>query len=92
MSWALTHLIVANWYNVDTLTSSPSQINFLLFCSLFTIVSVCYLELGPRFAAKCKSRTKETTLESTRALYRLEADRAILRQSPTPWDSLPLSC
>lgn len=40
---------VANWYNVDTLTSSPSQINWLLFSSIYTIISVAYLELAPRF-------------------------------------------
>ncbi|KAI1799261.1 marvel domain-containing protein [Daldinia bambusicola] len=43
---------VANWYNVDTLTTSPSQINLLLFASLFTILSVFYLELVQRFVPK----------------------------------------
>lgn len=47
-------LIVAHWYNVDTLTTSPSQINLLLFASLYTIVSVLYLELAPRFVPKSK--------------------------------------
>ncbi|KAI1471533.1 membrane-associating domain-containing protein [Daldinia caldariorum] len=43
---------VAHWYNVDTLTSSPSQINLLLFSSLLTILSVFYLELAARFVPK----------------------------------------
>ena len=46
---------VANWYNVDTLTSSPSQINWLLFSSIYTMVSVAYLELAPRFMPKGSS-------------------------------------
>lgn len=45
---------MANWYNVDTLTSSPSQVNFLLFTSLFTLLSVVYLEAVPKFMPKCK--------------------------------------
>ncbi len=40
---------MASWYNVDTLTASPSQINFLIFVPLFTILSVVYLEGAPRF-------------------------------------------
>lgn len=47
--------IVANWYNVDTLTTSPSQINWLLFVSIYTIISVAYLELAPRFMSKSTS-------------------------------------
>lgn len=47
-------MVVANWYNVDTLTSSPSQVNFLLFASLFTLLSVVYLEAVPKFMPKCK--------------------------------------
>lgn len=43
---------VANWYNVDTLTSSPSQVNFLLFGSLFAMLSIIYLEVVPKFMPK----------------------------------------
>lgn len=43
---------VAHWYDADTLTASPSQINFLIFVPLFTIVSIAYLEVTPRFAAQ----------------------------------------
>ncbi|POS71083.1 hypothetical protein DHEL01_v210520, partial [Diaporthe helianthi] len=35
---------VANWYNVETLTSSPSQVNFLVFVSVFSLLSITYLE------------------------------------------------
>lgn len=46
---------VANWYNVDTLTSSPSQVNFLLFGSLFAMLSIIYLEVVPKFMPKRES-------------------------------------
>lgn len=48
------NLPVAHWYDADTLTASPSQINFLIFLSLFSVVSLVYLELTPRFAARGK--------------------------------------
>lgn len=44
---------MANWYNVDTLTSSPSQINFLVFVPLFSLISIAYLEAVPKFMPKC---------------------------------------
>jgi len=43
---------VAHWYDSDTLTASPSQINFLIFVPLFSFLSLIYLELSPRFMAK----------------------------------------
>ena len=45
---------MANWYNVDTLTSSPSQINFLLFSSIWSLISLAYLELAPKLMPKGK--------------------------------------
>ncbi|TVY37139.1 hypothetical protein LCER1_G009228 [Lachnellula cervina] len=44
--------LVAHWYNADTLTASPKQINFLIFVPVFSLISVFYLELAPRFAPK----------------------------------------
>jgi hypothetical protein len=43
---------VAHWYNADTLTASPNQINFLIFVPIFSLISIAYLELIPRFLAK----------------------------------------
>ncbi|KAH9908058.1 membrane-associating domain-containing protein [Xylariomycetidae sp. FL2044] len=60
---------VANWYNVDTLTSSPSQINFLLASSLLTIVSVLYLELTPRFMPRASHPYAAMGLELLNALF-----------------------
>ncbi|KAI1376136.1 membrane-associating domain-containing protein [Hypoxylon crocopeplum] len=60
---------VAHWYNVDTLTSSPSQVNWLLAVSLFTIFSVFYLELAPRFVPKVSHPMVAMGLESGNALF-----------------------
>lgn len=43
---------MAHWYDNDTLTASPSQINFLIFVPLFSFLSLVYLELTPRFLTK----------------------------------------
>lgn len=40
---------------MDTLTTSPSQINWLLFVSIYTMISIAYLELAPRFMSKSTS-------------------------------------
>ncbi|KAI8964988.1 membrane-associating domain-containing protein [Daldinia sp. FL1419] len=60
---------VAHWYNVDTLTSSPSQINLLLFASLYTIVSVLYLELAQRFVPKISHPLAALGLTATNAIF-----------------------
>lgn len=46
---------VAHWYNNDTLTASPSQINFLIFVSVWSFISIAYLELAPRFLSKAST-------------------------------------
>lgn len=48
---------VANWYNADTLTASPSQINFLVFIPIFSFITVAYLEITPRYAKRGKRRS-----------------------------------
>ncbi|OTA57292.1 hypothetical protein K449DRAFT_437571 [Hypoxylon sp. EC38] len=60
---------VAHWYNVDTLTSSPSQINWLLAVSIFTIVSVAYLELTPRFVPRLSHQMVAVGIEATNAVF-----------------------
>lgn len=49
---SLITFLVSHWYNNDTLTASPSQVNFLIFVPLFSIISVAYLEIAPRFMPK----------------------------------------
>jgi len=43
---------VAHWYDAETLTTSPAQINFLIFVPLMSFLSMAYLELAPRFASR----------------------------------------
>ncbi|ETS77532.1 hypothetical protein PFICI_11406 [Pestalotiopsis fici W106-1] len=60
---------VAHWYNADTLTASPSQIDWLLFCSLFTILSVVYLEVAPRAMPKIVHPMAVVAVELLNALF-----------------------
>ncbi|KAK3315273.1 membrane-associating domain-containing protein [Apodospora peruviana] len=46
---------VANWYNMDTLTASPGQINFLIFASLWSLISIAVVEGLPRFFPKASN-------------------------------------
>ncbi|KAK1754582.1 membrane-associating domain-containing protein [Echria macrotheca] len=46
---------VANWYNTDTLTSSPSQINVLLAAAAISIVSIIHLEVTSKFFPRLAS-------------------------------------
>ncbi|KAJ0124910.1 hypothetical protein J7T55_006253 [Diaporthe amygdali] len=60
---------VANWYNVDTLTSSPSQVNFLVFVPLFSLISIAYLEAVPKFMPKLSHPWAVLALEVTNVLF-----------------------
>ena len=40
---------VAHWYNFETLTNSPPQVNFLIVTSVFTIFIMAYTEGTVRF-------------------------------------------
>jgi hypothetical protein len=51
----LTQITVANWYNTDTLTSSPTQVNIMIFSGILSIVSLILLEGVPRIFPRCKS-------------------------------------
>ena len=66
-------ITVANWYNVDTLTSSPSQINFLIFSALWSVISIVYLEVLPKFAPRGKyitpTNVSRTSYLEREALY-----------------------
>lgn len=45
---------MANWYNVDTLTTSPPQINFMIAVPALSLLSLIYLEAIPRVAPRRK--------------------------------------
>ncbi|KAI0137350.1 membrane-associating domain-containing protein [Xylariales sp. AK1849] len=60
---------IANWYNVDTMTKSPSQVNWLLFSSLWTIISVLYLELTPKFVPRASHPMASLGVEASNVLF-----------------------
>jgi len=43
---------VASWFNITTSRASPSQINFLIFASLWTLFTVPYLTVAPVYFPK----------------------------------------
>lgn len=60
---------VAHWYDVDTLTSSPSQINFLIFASVFSLIALAYLELTPRFLTKASHPYGHIAFEAVNTIF-----------------------
>ncbi|KAI0449813.1 membrane-associating domain-containing protein [Xylaria acuta] len=60
---------VANWYNVDTMSPPPPPIGWLLFVSLFTILSIGVLEGLPRFAPRFFHPYAALSLEFGNALF-----------------------
>ncbi|KAI0422400.1 membrane-associating domain-containing protein [Xylaria grammica] len=60
---------VANWYNVDTMSPPPAQIDWLLFVSLFTIISIGVLEGVPKFAPRFFHPYAALSLEFSNALF-----------------------
>ncbi|EMR90160.1 hypothetical protein ACHAP3_003333 [Botrytis cinerea] len=60
---------VSHWYNADTLTASPSQINFLVFVPVFTLISIVYLEVAPRFMSKASHPYAHLTFELLNVLF-----------------------
>ncbi|CAD6441359.1 33c71e08-b5a3-437a-865f-1501b296102b [Sclerotinia trifoliorum] len=60
---------VSHWYNTDTLTASPSQINFLVFVSVFTLLSILYLEVAPRFMSKASHPYIHLAVELLNVLF-----------------------
>ncbi|KAI8630908.1 membrane-associating domain-containing protein [Xylariaceae sp. FL1651] len=62
---------VANWYNVDAMSPPPAQIDWLLFVSLITIISVGVLEGLPRFAPRFFHPYAAIALEIGNAIFYL---------------------
>ncbi|KAG9232493.1 membrane-associating domain-containing protein, partial [Amylocarpus encephaloides] len=60
---------VAHWYDVDTLTSSPAQVNFLVFVPIFSFVSIIYLEVVPRFMQKASHPYVHFAFEALNTLF-----------------------
>ncbi|KPM34479.1 hypothetical protein AK830_g12097 [Neonectria ditissima] len=43
---------VVHWYMMGSRAASPAPFNFLIFTSIFSVLSVVYLEAAPRFAPR----------------------------------------
>ncbi|KAH8677445.1 membrane-associating domain-containing protein [Xylariales sp. PMI_506] len=60
---------VVKWYNVDTLTAPPPQFSFVLFASIWTILSAVYLEVVPRFMPLGSHPFASLALEFTNVIF-----------------------
>ncbi|EOO00096.1 hypothetical protein UCRPA7_4443 [Phaeoacremonium minimum UCRPA7] len=60
---------VANWYNVDTLTSSPSEVNFLIFVPLWSFITIGYIEGISRFVPKFYFPIAAVVLEVSNIMF-----------------------
>ncbi|KAI0194663.1 hypothetical protein EV127DRAFT_477951 [Xylaria flabelliformis] len=60
---------VTNWYNADAMSPAPPPIGWLLFVSLFTIISIGVLEGLPRFAPRFFHPYAALSLEFGNALF-----------------------
>lgn len=60
---------VANWYNMETTASSPSQINFLVFVPVMTVLSLGYIEGVGRFMPRLFNPYIAMGLEALNALF-----------------------
>ncbi|PHH74369.1 hypothetical protein CDD82_4962 [Ophiocordyceps australis] len=60
---------VINWYLEGTRRGSPSPLNFLVFAACFSLISLLYLELAPRFFQRGAPLYAIFTLEVLNALF-----------------------
>ncbi|KAK1772574.1 hypothetical protein QBC33DRAFT_510425 [Phialemonium atrogriseum] len=60
---------VANWYNVDISAASPSQVNFLIFASIWSLISLAVLEIVPRFAPRASHPYSALAFEFTNVIF-----------------------
>ncbi|KAL7926508.1 hypothetical protein ACQKWADRAFT_141808 [Trichoderma austrokoningii] len=68
-SIALTAYVV-NWHLRGSHLSTPPSINFLLFCPVFTLASILYIELTPRLAPSATVRPAISLgIEATNCIF-----------------------
>ncbi|KAK4216258.1 membrane-associating domain-containing protein [Rhypophila decipiens] len=60
---------VASWYNNDMATASPGQINFLIFASLYSILSIVCLEVIPKFVPRASNPYVSLGVEFTNVVF-----------------------
>lgn len=59
-SLTVSSTTVFHWYDVDTYTNPPTQINYLIATPVFTFLSIAYLEITPRYLQKSMIPTTMT--------------------------------
>ncbi|KAH6622875.1 membrane-associating domain-containing protein [Chaetomium tenue] len=62
---------VANWYTTTTPFPSPSQVNFLLFSGVWSLISIACIELLPRFLPRVPKPYITAPFDLTNALFHL---------------------
>ncbi|EGR48114.1 uncharacterized protein TRIREDRAFT_108261 [Trichoderma reesei QM6a] len=60
---------VINWHLRGSHLSTPPSIGFLLFCPIFALSSLLYLELAPRFAPKATHPTASLCIEIANCIF-----------------------
>ncbi|KAK3345286.1 hypothetical protein B0H65DRAFT_574149 [Neurospora tetraspora] len=60
---------VAHWYNTNTAYLPPSQISFLLFCGVYSLLSALYLGLISKLFPKTSNPYAVLSLEITNLLF-----------------------
>ncbi|CCC07372.1 unnamed protein product [Sordaria macrospora k-hell] len=60
---------VAHWYNANTTYLPPSQISFLLFCGVYSLLSILYLGLISKLFPKTSNPYAVLSLEITNLLF-----------------------
>jgi len=60
---------VANWYNSDTLTAPPNQINFLIFVPVWSFITIAYLEITPIYAKRASHPYAHFALEIVTTIF-----------------------
>ncbi|KAK0613782.1 hypothetical protein B0T14DRAFT_285176 [Immersiella caudata] len=60
---------VAHWYNTDTLTSSPTQINIMIFSGILSLISLILLEGVPRIFPRFAHPWEFLFLEFTNVVF-----------------------
>ncbi|MCJ1483160.1 hypothetical protein MMC06_003327 [Schaereria dolodes] len=60
---------VAHWYNSRTTAVSPSQINFLIFNALWTLLAVIYLTVTPPYFPRLAHKYAIAALDALTMLF-----------------------
>lgn len=61
-SLTISSTTVFHWYDVDTYSDPPKQINYLIATPVFTFLSLAYLEITPRYLKKSIVSTHDGTV------------------------------